>query len=1455
MLKIRRLHLSCVGNRNARFSPVSIDATSGADPVNTAIFLENGGGKTTLGAFLFLTLFPEQNQFLLKKAKDSNVRVAGYLLPGQTAYSILECETRASGLLDQPIRRVIGQVLVRQDASDKSPLKRQFFTFLPRPGLAFDDLPVHGIGGREKSHGLDDFRKWLDNSATDHPGAELWRGDDVAKWTTKLKEIHAEPELVRVQIDLNKREGGIDDHFKEQCADSRRFVHTLLDLALDSPPAAETARVLGKFLTDFQEITHLEDETAFCEEYKTALTAVTTAHGGWLSADRKLRTLRKRGSGLWHRINAKIADLEQKRSNHEEEIRAAKVVAAGLVNELKNAQNHVNSYRLEYLELKAAEAAALSTAADSAYEAARENDQIAKLAIHFADTVRLERDLEIQRTALRQKQAALEPLLASLSAVGAALHLRLQHRADDLSKQAEEARCEVARLQATIEELDERRRQIAGEQSRAEAELDRISRFWEQRKYQRDLLVGRGLIEANERGEDARKRWQALSDRTEGEIEEHESRRDAAERSERNIRDELSIAEGALASAKAALQAVESHLAEAHALRSEIAEHDLILAHFGDAYEPMRQGACEEVALKRKECLHFMLNAALDRASLERNKTGIEEHRVLPPPRDVEEVLRELRGCGISAELGLKYLADTSSIDEAQRLIRANPSRFAGIVIDPGHWDKLITATLPVVTQPVEISRFPTSLNGAEHEERFVVLPERGAFDQAAASHRLVHLDQEITSAEARRAALEKRYASYTDLIQKIASLETRFGDGKWQELERTVQARQRDVEALQRRGTDLRSQIAEQEQLRGLAITAAADSRKTFKETITPAIRAVDEFVSKFDASVEETRKLEVAATERCATLSAEDAKAAEAHAITLAASSSEQERAFRGAEDLSNVHQELAGIHYRSDEPNSEALSLPLADVRSRYDADRKFYEGQQDAEAQAQISADEKLLEGKRRAYHKQLPLNMGAHVESRAKDAEHDEGVLLDQAATAASRLEAAVNTRARRKVESDSAKSDHQRAERDAPESGKRRFPEGQIRPKTSAEASALLDQGEMIRDEKDACSKEKAAALEGLSTRLRELQAEIDRYDGPRGRLEQFKEQEPVAVNLPDDFGELKHAISELLANEKAVTQETGHLLERLNDEMGQARSIPRAARFTEKEVHLAKKFELYTDQALLADIVQILFDLNQRISSNTDRVQGLNEARNQLIKMMDGIANAVIALLRSIDKVSRLPSEGMGAWNDKPFIRISMHIPDEEERELGLRGLLAEIIERRRSPTGRQHDTDAQGLVRLIADHLICDKKIKVQILKPTPVRSESYEDVEMLRHYSGGEGVTVAILMYLTIVQLRAQSAHGSRRLQDAGFLLLDNPFGKCNREDLVRMQVQLAEQLRVQLIVMTGLNDPVILMSYPKRVRLVNDQVNRVTGANHVRLATDEEAKISSMENFRRFEFSSA
>src|ERR1700751_2886499 len=103
MLKIRKCHLAAIGNRNARFSPVGLDFTDDFGAGNSVVFLENGGGKTTLAAFLYLTLWPEQNHFLLKKAKDSQTRVTDYLVPGQTAYCFLECETPIGGTSEESV--------------------------------------------------------------------------------------------------------------------------------------------------------------------------------------------------------------------------------------------------------------------------------------------------------------------------------------------------------------------------------------------------------------------------------------------------------------------------------------------------------------------------------------------------------------------------------------------------------------------------------------------------------------------------------------------------------------------------------------------------------------------------------------------------------------------------------------------------------------------------------------------------------------------------------------------------------------------------------------------------------------------------------------------------------------------------------------------------------------------------------------------------------------------------------------------------------------------------------------------------------------------------------------------------------------------------------------------------------------------------------------------------------
>jgi hypothetical protein len=544
-----------------------------------------------------------------------------------------------------------------------------------------------------------------------------------------------------------------------------------------------------------------------------------------------------------------------------------------------------------------------------------------------------------------------------------------------------------------------------------------------------------------------------------------------------------------------------------------------------------------------------------------------------------------------------------------------------------------------------------------------------------------------------------------------------------------------------------------------------------------------------------------------------------------------------------------ELAGISYREGVPDSELSALSLDALRSGYNQQRQIYEGQQDSEAQLAIATAEGILHSKQRDFSQRLEGSTEMEVRALAEQLGYVETKLREEAARAAQVLERALQARSDRNADRERARKQYNEKRQGAPEGGKRRFPEGEVRPKDSLEASALLKKGQ-AKQQENAMRKQAADdEVRTLGDQSSDLQKRAAEFEGQRNLLDTFRNDTAPIVDLPAEFPEVRAAVFSAKAQEKNAAADEQREYRERTVKLRAARAIVTDARFTEKKLGLAKRFESYTDEGLLSDVEQLHSDLEQRIAVNRDRLTGVKETREQLIHMMDGLADEILSLLRSIEKVSRLPEDGMGAWSGKPFIRLSFHQPDASERQIALRQLLEEVIELRRGKSNLLPDTDATGLLELIADRTVCDKRIQVQILKPTPTRTDSYENVELLRHYSAGEGVTVAILIYLTIVQLRAQSLQNSRRLQDAGFLLLDNPFGKCNRADLVQMHVQLAEQLRVQLIVLTGLREPVIMMSYPRRIRLVNDLLNRVTGAKHVRVV-ESEGTLTAADNLRRF-----
>ncbi len=1454
MLKIRRCHLSALGNSSARFSPVALDFTVEGSAGNSVVFLENGGGKTTLAAFLYLTLLPEQAHFLLKKAKDSQTRVSDYLIVGQTAFCTVECETRVAGLQDQPIIRVIGQVLYRKDASERLPIQIHFFTFLPRPGLSFDDLPIHGIGNHKGSLSLDEFRVWLKERRSIVPGAELWESSSVEEYVEKLRDVHAEPELVRVQVDLNKREGGIDDHFKEHCADSRKFVHTFLDLALQSAKSEETARVLGTFIAEWLNVGHLEDETAFCEEFAAALASLSDAQSKWKKSDQVLQGYRGRGAGFWISLQQRIEEVTQKRNQTEMLLAAAKQQATEAKREVDNAYHHVISYELESLEVAAAEANQALENAERVMQEARVSDHLAKLAVVLGDIERHKRDLEAKQKVLQERQAALEPQLRDLHRSGAALTHALEQSITKLAGDIETLLTNQKMHQDERSRLEQKQRDLAVDNSDSQRTVDEVRAFLERRRYRRDQLAQDGTLEPNERAEDGHGRWTLEREREDSNV--IEQRADMQRLDDRltGLSASLTRVERESATVENETKTVESRLESAAKAKAQIIESDHVLSHFGDTFDPLRHGATEDLTKKQGDTFRVLLNLQLDLALLERGRQGIERHKVLPPVRDVELVLQRLQEAGIEAVPALKYLAETCNCEEAETLIRNDPGKYAGILVPAKNWDRVSVLAWPEITQPVEVSVFPESMAGHNGFSAHVVVPSRPAFDKGEASRRCLRLEDEVATATRQRDSKRAEYDGLSRVLTQLATFLDNYGDGKLGILERALSEKQRLTQALRHRSAEIRNETSDAQKARVAARDSEIASLESVKAEIDPALQRISAFLTEFENRVDELKERDEKARNRLIEIEIESGKVQQRRQTCEDALETIRSEVFRSQASHENLRAEHSAVHYCEAPIGADLASQPLETLRAAYAQQRLFYEGQQDSEAQVQLSVAQTIFQSKQGEFSRQLGNASEADVRRRAESAGYVENKLREEADKAARRLEQAVNDRAHANAERERSRKQFNEKKQTAPEGGKRRFPEGEERPKTSAEARELLKRGQAIYEQRLARKQALDEEHRSLADHLNELEKKALEYTSQVNLLEDFRGHEAVTIVLPTDLAEIKAAIVSLKAHERAAADDESRERRDRNERLRTARAVTTCQRFTEKKLSLAKKFELYMDENLIADSEQLRSDLEERIEAHHDRLAGLKQTREQLVHMMDGLADEILVLLRNIEKVSRLPEEGMGAWSGKPFIRVSFHHPDAAERQVALRQLLEELIELRRNKPAQSVDTDASGLLRIIADRTVCDKRIRVQILKPTPTRTDTYEDVELLRHYSGGEGVTVAILIYLTIVQLRAQNLQNSKRLQDAGFLLLDNPFGKCNRPDLVQMQVQLAEQLRVQLIVLTGLREPVIMMSYPRRVRLVNDRLNPVTGAKHVRVA-DSEATITAADNLRRFTFAKA
>jgi hypothetical protein len=216
------------------------------------------------------------------------------------------------------------------------------------------------------------------------------------------------------------------------------------------------------------------------------------------------------------------------------------------------------------------------------------------------------------------------------------------------------------------------------------------------------------------------------------------------------------------------------------------------------------------------------------------------------------------------------------------------------------------------------------------------------------------------------------------------------------------------------------------------------------------------------------------------------------------------------------------------------------------------------------------------------------------------------------------------------------------------------------------------------------------------------------------------------------------------------------------------------------------------------------------------------------------------------VNRASTLPPAA-GALAGSAAIKIEFTTVAEPDA----RARLADVVDdwARRLVAAERRSIDAEQRFRWLCEAMRrCVKSSgdaspwRVHVLKPTIDGTIVYRTPDRIREFSGGQELTLAILVYVTLAGVRAANRVVGRRPPVP--LLSDNPFGKASNESLFHTQHALAAASGVQLVCASGIDHPDVLAAFEgpgaRVVRLRNDRAQR-TGLRHLRVV-DADASVA-------------
>lgn len=1434
MHKISKIYVANAGHKLAWYDGILLQLTDAEteSPTHTIYNLVNQGGKTTFLALFFSTFDTAKDRFL-QHLSNKGQRFEQYFddggLPG-----MIVVEWQVPGDLASATKTLVtGQIVVMKKAGDTFDPDRFFFWFHGGPDLSIEAIPGPNLpgGGSAELRTRGQVTDWLHAMRERYPGHFDYTTSQ-SEWGRMLEAEGLDVEMLRHQVDFNRKEGAMDEMFIDFKSEYD-FTHRFLSLAMDTQAADDVRESVAAHCRRIEQKKPLEASslqleklqgiftgfTAAARDYQGATSALQEAESGLAVACATLqaRSIERKETAAAH-LRFAAAQDEAEKLQHRQMVSGCQTAEALQSEHLRRGYDNARAElaRVDEEASGAEQDIRLYQAAELLSTQELQQTKVAQLtqAIDAANTGVQPFREDLGRKAALLRQALWDAKLAKQSAIGAAGAAAEAIKVQLKGLSTKEAALSQAKARA-LQGGAKLEQQLAAAESR------------------RKVLVEGGGLGDDELAESAHARLTAEAAGL--------SQQQAAASARAVEHDIVAKRHQDATAPLVAIKAEKTILAEQLDGRVQDAEqqqerlaHDRVLTRAigAETADPDSEALRPALASFIQRTQGSVSEAELVLARLEEDVRSIQETGLAGWDPDVSRVIRHLadaRVAGPRAHAG--YLAEVLPEEAASRDVAlSDPARFLGVSVPN---DEQLEKAREALAQPLPISRpvvVSVASNRAQHgvAAHLVAAPlDNSLYCKAAAAASLPHLETRLVEARRSRNEVRDLLAAAHTADSALSRYQTAYGNGVLDQLRQNARdahahAAEAELQLAQTtRDAEAARLAAKLEQETASQLLREHLARKSLAERVQEYIREHAANLADWNEQLAQARRdLERADTE-IAGLAAEKAAYEDSRREQL-----DNELTLKS--EAQGLDAELAGVQRVDKALDAKAVLAEtprtLAELRSEYQTALSVLESveqEKTGHLVVERTAVQSALEDTRRKY-LAVAVDLDTHTIRSHLGADFPAAI-------------AEANARKKRcETARTAAISAHALAEEALKAFGRtRKYPTvgiPDVEQLVAADLAARLVEARTNAAHAEAAEAEATRRAKDARRSAKDAEIDSGRYSTQlatlRGMLSADIELPPADMTQFTDSQGLGDACGLLISAKQGASDAVAKAHKRAEQAHDRVRALAGEESFAKVDVELAVTLRANSLEASILDYARIERAITERRAAVASELATMDHDFEQATERLAGLVTTARDLLRRATEAMHLP-DSVPMVGGLTVLRMSRTLfsMSQEDRKAGLKPYMDLLAaDQNVPPTGAA--LAAQALLRL------ANGRLGIQILKMVDAVDEQYVSVDRLSH-SGAERISMALLLYFVIAKLRYEQRAKIKTAQ-GGILMLDNPFAKATARPIWQAILSLADATGVQLILTTGIKEYETLSVFKRFLRLARPEKNASTGRTHVVVA---------------------